>query len=68
VARADCDFFPRRELLAFVCSMVVPDLMTVSNPARSGAGFGDNSFSDHRTIHLMKLIVSTMLSAAIKMQ
>ena len=36
-----------------------------SNPAGSGAGCGDNWFSDHRTIHLMKLMASTMLSAAI---
>jgi len=47
-----------------------PDLARFrnSNPAGAGAGFGDNLFSDHRTIHLMKLMVSSMLSAAIKRQ
>jgi len=39
-----------------------------SNPAGSGAGFGENLFLDHRTIHLMKLMASLMLSAAIKRQ
>ena len=41
-----------------------------SNPAGTGAGsgFGENLFSDHRTIRLMKLMASTMLSAAIKRQ
>jgi len=34
-----------------------------SNPA--GFGFGENFFSDHRTIRLMKLMASIMLSAAI---
>ena len=34
-----------------------------SNPARSGAGLGNNLFWDHRTICLMKLMASTMLSA-----
>jgi len=49
---------------------VEPDLARFrnSNPARTGFGFGENSFSDHRTIHLMKLMASTMLSSAIKRQ
>ena len=37
-----------------------------SNPA--GANFGENLFTDHRTICLMKLMESTMLSSAIKRQ
>ena len=37
-----------------------------SNPARST--FGDNLFCDHKTIRMMKLMVSTMLPAAIKRQ
>jgi len=37
-----------------------------SNPAGSGATFGENLFWEHRTICLMKLMVSTMLTAAIK--
>jgi len=36
--------------------------------AEARAGFGQNLFSNHRTIHLMKLMASTILSAAIKMQ
>jgi len=43
---------------------VVPDL-TISNLAGAGPGFGDNSFWGYS---LMKLMASTMLSAAIKMQ
>jgi len=39
-----------------------------SNPAGTGAGFGENLFWDHRKIRLMKLMASTMLSAAIKRQ
>jgi len=39
-----------------------------SNLARAGSGFGENLFSGHRTIHLMKPKASTMLSAAIKRQ
>jgi len=35
-----------------------------SNPPRTG--FGNKLFWDHRRICLMKLMVSTMLSAAIK--
>ena len=30
------------------------------------SGFGENLFSDHRTIHLMKRMASTMLTAAIE--
>ena len=37
-----------------------------SNPARSG--FGENLFWDDRTIAVMKLIVSTMLSSVVKRQ
>jgi len=48
-----------------VQSTIVPDL-TFSNPA--GAGFEESLFLDHRTIRLMKLMTSTMLSAAIKRQ
>jgi len=33
-----------------------------------GPRFGENLFLDHRTIHLINLMVSTMLSAAIKKQ
>jgi len=44
---------------------LVPDL-TISNLAE--AGFGENLFSDHRTICLIKLMASTMLSAAINRQ
>jgi len=43
---------------------VVQDV-TISNPETD---FGTTHFSDHRTIHLMKLMPSTMLSAAIKRQ
>jgi len=39
-----------------------------SNLAGSEAGFGENSFSDHGTIHPMKLMALTMLSDAIKRQ
>jgi len=47
----------------------VPDL-TISDPSGfgPGSGFRENLFSDHRTIRLMKLMASTMLSAAIKRQ
>ena len=38
--------------------------LTISNTA--GARFGQNLFLDHRTIRLMKLLASTMLSAAIE--
>jgi len=37
-----------------------------SNPAGTGAGFGENLFWDHRKIRLMKPMASTMLSAAIE--
>jgi len=59
-----------------VLDIIVPDL-TFSNPAGVGpgrimnsnpdgarAGFRENVFSDHRTMHLMKLLASTMLLAA----
>jgi len=36
-----------------------------SNPARVGARFWENLFSDHRMIHLM---ASTMMSAAVRRQ
>jgi len=39
-----------------------------SNPAGAGTGFGENLFLDDRTIRLMKLVASTMLSAAVKKQ
>jgi len=39
-----------------------------SNLAGAGAGFGENLFLDHRTVRLMKLMASAMLSAAIKRQ
>jgi len=39
-----------------------------SNLAEAGAGFGENLFWNHRTIYLMKLMVSTMPSSAIKRQ
>jgi len=39
-----------------------------SNPARSGAGFGENLSFDHRTIHPMQLTASTMMSADIRRQ
>jgi len=39
-----------------------------SNQARAGSGFGQNLFWGHRTICLMKLILSTVLSVAIKRQ
>ena len=46
------------------CSVrVVPDLI-ISNPS----GFEENLFSDHGTIRVMKLMASTMLSAAIMSQ
>jgi len=48
-------------------SRVAPDL-TISNPTRSGFGEKFLLFWDHRTICLMKLIASTMLSAAISRQ
>ena len=43
-----------------------PDLARFrnSNPAR--AGYWEKLYSDHRTIHLMKLMTSTMLSVATK--
>jgi len=37
-----------------------------SIPARAGTRFRKNLFSDHRTIRLMKLMASAMLSAAIE--
>ena len=39
-----------------------------SNPAGATTGFGENLFWDHRTICLMKLMASTMLSAVVKRQ
>ena len=51
----------------YIFNRVVPDL-TISNPEGAGARFGKNLFLDHRTIHLMKLMVSTLLSAAIQRQ
>ena len=45
---------------------VVPDL-TIPKP-EPDPDFGENLFWDNRTIHLMKLMASTMLSAAIKRQ
>jgi len=44
---------------------VVPD-STISSPDR--AKFGENLFSNHTTIHLMNLLASLMLSAAMKRQ
>ena len=41
---------------------VLPDL-AISNPAVVASGFGKNLFANHRTIRLMKLVASTMLSA-----
>jgi len=35
-----------------------------SNPAGAGSRYGENLFSDHKTTHLMKLMGSTMPSAA----
>jgi len=35
---------------------------------RTGAGFGENVTWDHRSIHLIKLIALTMLSAVVKKQ
>jgi len=59
---------------------IVPDF-TTSNPSgasqtwlnfgtqiRPDLDLGTSRFSDHRTIRLMKLMASTMLSAAIKRQ
>jgi len=46
---------------------LVPDL-AISNLAGASAGFGEDLFWDRRTIHLIKLMVSTMLSAARKRQ
>jgi len=56
-------------LLKVITARVIPGL-TISKPtgAAAGSGFGENLFSDHRTMHLMKLMASTMLSAAIKRQ
>jgi len=49
-------------------STVVSD-MTISNPAGTGAGFGDNLFfGSQMKPDEMKLMASTMLSAAIKRQ
>jgi len=47
-----------------------PDLAGFRNskPAGAGSGFGDNSFSNQRTIRVTKLRESAMLSAAIKGQ
>jgi len=47
-----------------------PDLVGFRNlnPAGAATGFGENLFSDHRTMYLMKLMASAMLSAAIKRQ
>jgi len=39
-----------------------------SNPVGSGQDLGRTRFSDHRTIRLMKLMASIMLSAAVKRQ
>ena len=45
-----------------------PDLAGFRNSHLAGSGFGTTRFSDHRTTSLVKLMVSTMLSAAIKRQ
>jgi len=49
-----------------------PDLDAFRNSnltgAGAGSGCGENLFWDHRTIHLMKLMASTMLSAALNRQ
>ena len=48
--------------------LLEPDLARFRNSNASRAGFGENYFLDYRTIRLMKLKASTMLSAAIMKQ
>ena len=45
-----------------------PDFTGFRNSNSVGSGFEENLFLDRRTIHLMKLMASAMLSAAIKRQ
>jgi len=67
--RSSCRWFRGCTRFDFQIQLV-PDLARFrnSNPAGSGARFGENLFWGHRTICLMKLMASTMLSAAIKRQ
>jgi len=53
----------------FILFRLILDL-TISYPAGAGpeSEFGENLFWDHRTIHLMKLMASSMLTAATKRQ
>jgi len=48
--------------------LLLLDLAQFMNSNLAGAGFGENLFLDHRTIRLMTLIASTMLSATVKRQ
>jgi len=51
-----------------VVIVIIRFVLDLTIPNSAGAGFGDNLLLDHRIISLIKLMASTMLSAAIKRQ